>query len=300
MTVILGLFSGPSLLSFQLSTSLPPSMKSNPTADVTEKQHAVDGFRDGGRGGRRGSQAGLFLQAVYIWLQGREKDGKDSKCACIICSLFLGWHQKGKRSKDKCKDQTERNLSLTCQHEDKKKEDRSPSPPLSCTCLFLKDIQSRAERQLRRCLSACPVTVSRAERRGEMSVQCSRPIQGLDQGCSTARCCHWWKPHLHPHPPPSGRWRAFHFDKDSLGVGGGYLEVQFDYRGITESFGQPGHWRCWVCAKLSDLWSSYNLKGRALGLHFCCLTTLTWCSYLRLVSLRIIPVYYNLDLILVV
>ena len=41
---------------------------------------------------------------------------------------------------------TERNLSLTCQHEDKKKESGSPSPPLSsCTCLFLKDIQSRAE-----------------------------------------------------------------------------------------------------------------------------------------------------------
>lgn len=147
----------------------------------------------------------------------------------------------------KCKDQTERNSSLTCQHEDKKKkDDRSPSPSLSCTCLFLKAIQRRAGRQLRRCLSACPVTVSLAERYGEMSALCSCPIQGLDQGCCTARCCHCWQPHLHPlHPPLSGRRRAFHFDKDQSLVigewGRGILEVNFDYRGIIEKF-----WTVWT------------------------------------------------------
>lgn len=96
------------------------------------------------------------------------------------------WHQDRM-----CKDQTRRNLSLT-------HHNRSPFPQFLCSCLFLKDIHSQAERQLKSFLSTCPVTESWAEQYSEMRVPYSCPIQWLDQGCSTARCCHRWQPHLLP------------------------------------------------------------------------------------------------------
>lgn len=105
------------------------------------------------------------------------------------------------------------NSSLTCQHQDKETEDKLS---LSSTFLHLpvlKDIQSRAQRQLRRRLSACPVTVSRAQHGDEHCMFVSDPGP--------------WSALLHrqvlplltapappPPPPPSGRQRAFHSDKE--------------------------------------------------------------------------------------
>ena len=98
MTVILGVFSGPSLLSFQLSTSLPPSVKSNPHNGGNRKQRAMDGCRDGGRRGQRQPQS---LPGVHSTSGCKEKIRRKGLKTCMYymlrdySSLFL--HEEGKR-----------------------------------------------------------------------------------------------------------------------------------------------------------------------------------------------------------
>lgn len=103
----------------------------------------MDGFRDGGIVEQRG------LDAVFCkGCKGGYKKGNRQEPKAFMCDFNVFFNLEGakekvrqikaegdgtKREKDKCKDQTEKNLSLTCQHRDRNTENHSPSLLLSCT-----------------------------------------------------------------------------------------------------------------------------------------------------------------------
>lgn len=185
-----------------------------------------------------------------------------------------------KGSKDKCKDQPEKNLSLTCQHGDKKKAKNQKEPlSFSSALLYLTALKghSKPGRETVKALSvslSCNSVTGWAVWGDERSMFMSNPGP--------------WSRLLHsqvlplltasPPPPPTSVWKTEGislWQRQKFGGrgmdGGGYLNY-IDYRGIIESFGQPGHWR-WVFDKLSDLWSVCNPQSQAFWscgftLHF--------------------------------